>query len=61
MAVLVVDFAGFVIGEGLVGFGYFDEFLFGAFVVSGETLLVGNWCVAGGGQVTGSYRGGISC
>lgn len=27
VAVLVVDFAGFGVGEGVVGFGYLDEFL----------------------------------
>lgn len=27
VAVLVVDFAGFRVGEGVVGFGYLDEFL----------------------------------
>lgn len=32
--VLVVDFAGLGVGEGFVGFGYFDEFLFGCVVVS---------------------------
>jgi hypothetical protein len=57
--VLVVDFAGFGVGEGFVGFGYFDEFLFGCFVVSGGRVRV-NWGIWEEG-ITGSYRGGISC
>ena len=34
MAVLVVDAAGFGDGEGVVGFGYLDEFLGGGFVAA---------------------------
>ena len=39
VAVLVVDAAGFGDGEGVVGFGYLDEFLGGGFVAAkgGET------------------------
>ena len=32
VAVLVVDFAGFGLGEGVVGFGYGDEFFVGGFI-----------------------------
>jgi hypothetical protein len=32
MPVLVVDFAGFGVREGFIGFGNFDEFLFGGLV-----------------------------
>ena len=35
VAVLVVDAAGFGGGEGVVGFGYLDEFLGGGFVAAG--------------------------
>ena len=35
VAVLVVDFAGFGYGEGVVGFGDFDEFLGSGIVASG--------------------------
>lgn len=35
VAVLVVDAAGFGRGEGVVGFGYLDEFLGGGFVAAG--------------------------
>ena len=35
VAVLVVDAAGFGRGEGVVGFGYLDEFLGGGFVATG--------------------------
>ncbi len=35
VAVLVVDFAGFADGEGVVGFGDFDEFLGGGVVATG--------------------------
>ncbi len=34
VAVLVVDFAGFADGEGVVGFGDFDEFLRGRIVAT---------------------------
>ena len=34
VAVLVVDFARFGVGEGFVGFGDFDEFLFGGFIAA---------------------------
>jgi hypothetical protein len=61
VAVLVVDFAGFGIREGFVGFGYFDEFLFGRVVVSGGSVLGWNWRIGRKERVTGSYRGGISC
>jgi len=40
--VLVVDFAGLGIRESFVGFGHFDELLFGCVVVSGESVRV-NW------------------
>ena len=42
VAVLVVDFAGFGDGEGVVGFGYLDEFFGGGGVaaVGKENLLV---------------------
>ena len=36
MAVLVVDAAGFGSGEGVVGFGYLDEFLGGGFIATGR-------------------------
>lgn len=36
VAVLVVDFAGFGLGEGVVGFCYGDEFLGGGFVAAGD-------------------------
>lgn len=35
VAVLVVDAAGFGGGEGIVGFGYLNEFLGGGFVATG--------------------------
>ena len=37
VAILVVDAAGFGLGEGVVGFGYLDEFLRGRFVAAAET------------------------
>ena len=41
VAVLVVDAAGFGRGEGVVGFGYLDEFLGGGFIATrGEKGLV---------------------
>lgn len=36
MAILVVDTAGGGVGEGVVGVGYGDEFLFGGVVASGK-------------------------
>jgi len=36
VSILVVDFAGFRGGEGFVCFGYFDEFLFGGLITSGN-------------------------
>ena len=36
VAVLVVDAAGFGCGEGVVGFGYLDEFLGGGFIATGR-------------------------
>lgn len=36
--ILVVDFAGFGLGEGFVCFCYFDEFLFGCVIASASLL-----------------------
>jgi len=76
VAVLVVDFSCFRCGEGVVSVGDLDE-LFGGGVIATAPqsihqlqtmkrpkehvrlldwdMLLGNW------QLTGSYRGGISC
>ena len=57
--ILIVDFAGFGLGERFVGFGHFDEFLFGCFVASVSSLegrFIATW-----EERTGSYRDGISC
>ena len=51
--VLVVDFAGFGGGEGVVGFGYLDEALGGGVVAAG----VGGWVVSLG--VVGGGFGGL--
>lgn len=66
VAVLVVDAAGFGLGEGLVGFGDLDEFLvrgFVASVVQVENLVMARRCKDGGANRsrTGSCPGGISC
>lgn len=53
VAVLVVDAAGFGLGEGLVGFGDLDEFLvrgFVASVVQIDNLVMARRCKDGGGQ-----------
>lgn len=36
VAVLIVDLAGFRVREGVVGFGYLDEFLRGGFISTGD-------------------------
>ena len=59
MSVLVVDFAGFGVGEGFVCFGYFDEFLLGGFVATAGLLVAGG-VVFMGQRRTGSCLGGIS-
>jgi hypothetical protein len=45
VAILVVDFAGFRDGESFIGFGDFDEFLFGRFIAPGflSMDLWGDW------------------
>jgi hypothetical protein len=60
VSILVVDFAGFRDGESFVGFGDFDEFLFGRFIAPGF-LSMGLWGQLGKRGRTGSYLGGISC
>lgn len=42
VAVLVVDAAGFFVGEDFVGFGYGDEFVVGCVVASGGGLVWDN-------------------
>jgi hypothetical protein len=46
VSILVVDFAGFRDGESFVGFGDFDEFLFGRFIAPGF-LSMGLWGAIG--------------
>ena len=68
VAILVVDFAGFGVGEGFVGFGYLYEALGGGVI---STLLVALVSIVGflipvhlerdWGRRTGSYQGDISC
>lgn len=58
VAVLVVDAAGGGVGEGVVGVGYGDEFLFGGFVAAGG----GVWLVGrlGRGMKREGYGGFLS-
>jgi hypothetical protein len=71
VAELVVDLAGFGVGERFVGFGDEDKLVVGCWVVAGEwgdRLLDGlcgkgrtGGCLRRADKLTGSCRGGISC
>ena len=60
MAVLVIDLAGFGVGEGFVCVCDFDEFLFGCLVASASVIRISISPIANCDR-TGSYQGGISC
>ena len=74
---MVVDAAGFGLGEGVVGFGDLDEFFGGGLIATVEMKRVSlaihqerglfvydeqlEDSDTRGGELTGSYRDGISC
>ena len=51
--VLVIDAPGFGTGEGVVGFGDFDEFLLGGFVATVNGVSSAGLCWGRGKEVVG--------